>query len=115
MVPSMIFSSTGMALFGYFASTGQSAVLCAAMQAIEVFGVLIGNISTMSYALDAFRAHSNEVFIMAMLVKVCALLLLSIIAEIKGEIDHKCKCRTSCSSDCRTLQTIGLLETVLAR
>lgn len=70
MLPAMLFSTTGLALFGYFTSTGQSAVLCAAMQAVEVFGVLIGNIATNGYALDAFRAESNAVFIMAMLVKV---------------------------------------------
>lgn len=72
MLPSMLFTSTGLALFGYFTSTGQSAVLCASMQAVEVFGVLIGNIASNGYALDGFKEQSNEVFIMAMLVKVCA-------------------------------------------
>lgn len=81
MLPSMIFSSAGLALFGYFASTGRSAVLCAAMQAVEVFGVLIGNIATNGYALDAFRAQSNEVFIMAMLVKVRAHVILFTLSQ----------------------------------
>jgi hypothetical protein len=35
-----------------------------------MFGVLIGGISPMSYALDAFRDISNELFIMNMLFKV---------------------------------------------
>lgn len=70
MMPAMLFASTGLALFGYFSSTGQSAVLCAAMQAVAVFGVLVGNIATNGYALDAFKSESNPVFIMAMVVKV---------------------------------------------
>lgn len=70
MLPAMLFSATGLALFGYFSSTGQSAVLCAVMQAVEVFGVLIGNIATNGYALDAFKSESNAIFIMAMVVKV---------------------------------------------
>ena len=36
-------------------------------------GVLIGIFATLSYALDAFRKQSNEIFIMNMLFKVCLL------------------------------------------
>lgn len=75
MLPSMLFTTTGLVLFGYFSSTGQSAVLCSAMQAVEVFGVLVGNIATNGYALDAFKEESNAVFIMAMVVKVSVLVL----------------------------------------
>ena len=60
----------GMFLFGYTMQVGSPAPLCAFFQGVQMFGVLIGIFSTLSYGLDAFRSQSNEIFIMNMLFKV---------------------------------------------
>ncbi|KAG8625512.1 hypothetical protein KVT40_007263 [Elsinoe batatas] len=59
----------GMFLFGYTMSIGARAELCAFFQGVQMFGVLIGIWSTISYGLDAFRNLSSEMFIMNMLFK----------------------------------------------
>ena len=60
----------GMFLFGYTMAIGANAALCSFLQGVMMVGVLIGIFSTLSYALDAFRSQSNEIFIMNMLFKV---------------------------------------------
>jgi hypothetical protein len=55
---------------GHLLATGASAVLCAVVQAIMMFGIVVASFSMTSYALDSFRNLSNEIFIMNMLFKV---------------------------------------------
>lgn len=62
-----------MFLFGYTLAIGANAILCAFLQGVMMFGVLIGIWSTISYGLDAFRNLSSEMFIMNMLMKVSPL------------------------------------------
>lgn len=71
MSVAMFTCGIGMFLFGYTMAIGAPAELCAFLQGVMMFGVLIGIFSTLSYALDAFRSQSNEMFIMNMLFKVC--------------------------------------------
>ncbi|KAK5731454.1 hypothetical protein LTR17_011342 [Elasticomyces elasticus] len=59
----------GMFLFGYAMATGAAAEVCAFLQGLMMFGVLIGIFSTLSYGLDAFRTQSNEIFVMNMVFK----------------------------------------------
>jgi hypothetical protein len=59
----------GMFGFGHFTQVGASAYVCALFQGIMMFGVLLGTISSISYALDAYRESSNEIFIMNMFFK----------------------------------------------
>lgn len=66
----MVMCGIGMFLFGYTMAIGAPAELCAFLQGVMMFGVLIGIFSTLSYALDAFRSQSNEMFVMNMLFKV---------------------------------------------
>lgn len=66
----MVTCGLGMFLFGYTMQVGAAAPLCAFMQGLMMFGVLIGIFSTLSYALDAFRSQSNEMFVMNMVFKV---------------------------------------------
>jgi hypothetical protein len=70
MIPTAFFCGIGMFLYGYAMKIGASGVLCAFLQGVMQFGVVLGLASTTSYALDAFRDQSNEIFIMAMLFKV---------------------------------------------
>jgi hypothetical protein len=62
--------TVGMFLFGYTMSIGANALLCAFLQGVMMFGVLIGIFSTLSYGLDAFKSQANEIFIMNMVFKV---------------------------------------------
>ncbi|TKA69878.1 hypothetical protein B0A55_08828 [Friedmanniomyces simplex] len=62
-------SGIGMFLFGYTMAIGAAAELCAFLQGLMMFGVLIGIFATLSYGLDAFRTQSNEIFVMNMLFK----------------------------------------------
>jgi hypothetical protein len=55
--------------YGHFTQIGASAYVCALFQGIMMAGVLLGTISSVSYALDAYRESSNELFIMNMLFK----------------------------------------------
>ncbi len=66
-------SGLGMFLFGYTMAIGAAAELCAFLQGLMMFGVLIGIFATLSYGLDAFRTQSNEIFVMNMLFKVSPL------------------------------------------
>ena len=59
----------GMIGYGHFCQVGASAYVCALFQGIMMFGVLVGTIAPVSYALDAYRDASNEIFIMNMLLK----------------------------------------------
>lgn len=59
----------GMFGYGHFVQIGASAYVCALFQGIMMAGVLVGTISSVSYALDAYRESSNELFIMNMLFK----------------------------------------------
>ncbi|CEN61001.1 hypothetical protein ASPCAL07671 [Aspergillus calidoustus] len=61
--------TVGMFLFGYTMSIGANALLCAFLQGVMMFGVLIGIFSTLSYGLDAFKSQANEIFIMNMVFK----------------------------------------------
>lgn len=93
----LVFCVIGMCLFGYTMSVGSPgthaatnygthfnsdvAALCAFFQGMMMFGVLIGIFATLSYALDAFRSQSNEIFIMNMLFKVRKNLCISDIGD----------------------------------
>jgi hypothetical protein len=70
MILAAIGCGVGMFVYGYMLETRASAILCSFFWGWMMFGVLIGGISPMSYALDAFRDISNELFIMNMLFKV---------------------------------------------
>jgi hypothetical protein len=59
----------GMFGYGHFTQVGASAYVCALFQGIMMTGVLFGTISSISYALDAYRDSSNEIFIMNMFFK----------------------------------------------
>jgi hypothetical protein len=59
----------GMFGYGHFCQVGASAYVCAFFQGVMMCGVLVGTISPVSYALDAYRDASNEIFIMNMLLK----------------------------------------------
>lgn len=70
MALSAVGCSIGMFLFGYTMGHGSNAVLCAFFGGVQMFGVLIGIWSSFSYALDAFRNLSSEMFILNMVFKV---------------------------------------------
>jgi hypothetical protein len=69
MILATICVGVGMFGYGHFTQIGASAYVCATMQGIMMAGVLLGTISPISYALDAYRDASNEIFIMNMLFK----------------------------------------------
>ncbi|GME38594.1 MFS general substrate transporter [Neofusicoccum parvum] len=69
MTIAMITCALGMFLFGYTMAVGAASALCAFLQGVMMVGVLIGIFATLSYALDAFRSQSNEMFVMNMLFK----------------------------------------------
>lgn len=69
MVLATIACGVGMFGYGHFTEIGESAYVCALFQGIMMSGVLLGTISSVSYALDAYRESSNELFIMNMLFK----------------------------------------------
>ncbi|KAF4634329.1 hypothetical protein G7Y89_g3774 [Cudoniella acicularis] len=63
--------ASGAGLFGYGYVTGNagSYYVAATIHAIVLFGVMALMVATSTYALDAFRGMTNEIFIMGMLVK----------------------------------------------
>jgi len=65
----LICCGVGMFGYGHFTQVGYNANVCAVFQGIMMTGVLIGTISPVAYALDAYRDSSNEIFIMNMLFK----------------------------------------------
>ncbi|KAA8618447.1 AraJ Arabinose efflux permease [Pyrenophora tritici-repentis] len=68
----MVFSVTiviGICLFGHFAEQGSSFYLTAFFHGMDLFGIVVACISVSSYALDAFRHLSSEMFIMNMVFK----------------------------------------------
>jgi len=69
MIPAMLCCGIGMFLYGHYTQIGASAYLCAFFQGMMMCGVLLGTISSISYALDAYRDSSNEIFIMNMFLK----------------------------------------------
>jgi hypothetical protein len=69
MILATIGVGVGMFGYGHFMQIGASAYVCALFQGIMMAGVLIGTIAPVSYALDAYRDSSNEIFIMNMLLK----------------------------------------------
>lgn len=69
MAPAMLMCGIGMFLFGYTMEIGAAAEVCSFLQGVMMFGVLIGIFSTLSYALDAFRNQSSEMFVMNMVFK----------------------------------------------
>lgn len=69
MAIATVLCGIGMFGYGHFVQIGASAYVCALFQGIMMAGVLVGTISSVSYALDAYRESSNELFIMNMLFK----------------------------------------------
>jgi hypothetical protein len=69
MIGATIGCGVGMFGYGHFVQQGASAYVCALFQGIMMCGVLIGTIAPVSYALDAYREASNEIFIMNMFLK----------------------------------------------
>ena len=69
MIGATIGCGVGMFGYGHFVQIGASAYVCALFQGIMMCGVLIGTIAPVSYALDAYRDASNEIFIMNMFLK----------------------------------------------
>ena len=70
MFLAVIGCGVGMFVYGYMLETQASVYVCSFFWGFMMFGVLVGGISTMGYALDAFRESSNELFIMNMFFKV---------------------------------------------
>ena len=70
MAPALITFGLGAFLYGYTMHVGSPGPLCALFWGVMQTGVVFGLSSTTSYALDAFRSESNEIFIIAMLFKV---------------------------------------------
>jgi len=69
MVGAIAGCGIGMFGYGHFIQIGGNAYVVAVFQGIMMVGVLIGTIAPVSYALDAYRDASNEIFIMNMLMK----------------------------------------------
>jgi MFS family permease len=69
MVGAVAGCGIGMFGYGHFIQIGGNAYVVAVFQGIMMVGVLIGTIAPVSYALDAYRDASNEIFIMNMLMK----------------------------------------------
>jgi MFS family permease len=69
MIGAVIGCGIGMFGYGHFIQIGGNAYVVAVFQGIMMVGVLIGTIAPVSYALDAYRDASNEIFIMNMLMK----------------------------------------------
>lgn len=78
MSVSAFFCGVGFFLFGWALHEGFSAVVCSFLWGIQMFGIITGIWSTISYGLDAFRNLSSEMFIMNMLFKV------------RRHISHRC-------------------------
>lgn len=128
MAVALVFCVIGMCLFGYTMSVGSPSALCAFFQGVmyvsswmrsisngtdvkcRMVGVLIGIFATLSYALDAFRSQSNEIFIMNMLFKV----KLDDAEPSTHQADTPSR-RTSCSTVFQTLPTRGLPPMALDR
>ena len=69
MIPATIFAVAGLVGFGYAVEQHQSVYLIAFIWGISLCGISIVSIATSSYALDAYRGHATEIFIMAMVFK----------------------------------------------
>src|SRR5277367_2770781 len=69
MVPATICTVAGLVSFGYAVVNAVSVYLISFIWGLTLFGITIAAIATSSYALDAFRDHANEIFIMAMVFK----------------------------------------------
>ena len=64
-----LFIGAGLFAFGHQAQIGGSFYGTSALHGLIMFGIIASGISTVSYALDAFRSMSSEIFIMGMCVK----------------------------------------------
>ncbi|OBT46493.1 hypothetical protein VE00_03319 [Pseudogymnoascus sp. WSF 3629] len=60
---------TGLTAFGVMAENHVSYYATATVHGIALFGVICATVSTSSYALDAYRSMSNEIFIAGMVFK----------------------------------------------
>src|SRR5271167_4692662 len=69
MVPATVFTVAGLIGFGYAVTSAVSVYLLSFIWGIALFGITISAIATSSYALDAFRDHATEIFIMAIVFK----------------------------------------------
>jgi hypothetical protein len=69
MIGGVVGCGVGMFGTGHFIQIGASAYLSAFFQRIMMVGVVMGNASSSSYALDAYRDIGNGIFIMNMLMK----------------------------------------------
>jgi len=69
MIPGTIFTVAGLIGFGYSYASAVSIYLLSFVWGVTLFGITIAAISTSSYALDAYRDHATEIFIMAMIFK----------------------------------------------
>jgi hypothetical protein len=69
MIPATVFTLAGLFGFGYAVTAGDSVYLIAFIWGTMLMGITIAAIATSSYALDAFRDNSTEIFIMAMVFK----------------------------------------------
>jgi hypothetical protein len=55
--------------YGYAVQSGLSVYSCAVLFGVKMSGIIIASSSLMTYALDAYRDSSNEIFIMNMFFK----------------------------------------------
>ena len=69
MIPAAIFTTAGLFGFGYAITAHVSIYLIAFIWGVVLFGITIAAIATSSYAVDAFRDNTTEIFIMAMVFK----------------------------------------------
>lgn len=61
MSVSCVLCAIGMFSWGYAASIGANAILCAFLQGVMLCGVITGMFATLSYGLDAFRKYVLKV------------------------------------------------------
>jgi len=69
MIPGSIFTIAGLYGFGYGAQSAITVYGLAAIHGIMLFGITIIAICTTNYALDSYREHSTEIYIMSMIFK----------------------------------------------
>jgi len=69
MIPAAVCTIAGLFGFGYAVTAQVSIYLIAFIWGVVLFGITLAAIATSSYAVDAFRDNTTEIFIMAMVFK----------------------------------------------
>jgi hypothetical protein len=69
MPVALVLCLIGMFSYGHVLSTGQSAIVCAVVQAVMQGGIVVAYNTAFSYGLDAYSDITNEIFIVNMVIK----------------------------------------------